>query len=645
VAAERNDKLGKWVYRNQRWYFVQGEAGYFDYEPRSVDKEALAALVDVAELIVPIRTGLRVFKLPVLVVLLPQQDVLKQHAGAVPGIPEGCSDFLQPDWWEQMEEESASLAGSIQDEMRRAVLEVMESGTPVELCGPWGEGSVVAEPIAFGQGERQFLYGAVAAPIVGREAVSGADAGWLASTFGVGEQEASRGREILLNGLPDFEVAAGFRRILGLHVSGYSARVGEAYAHRVALAGEQARNRHYLLKVESLERQLLRGTTEFDRARRRTGIKARELTAILENPAIGITIEDTNHVVRYANPMIRQAFGNVEGRRCYEALKGRTGPCEICPLVGIWEQGKESVRYTSVDSRSGRHFEVLAFPLVGQDGEKLIVEAGIDITRLTKQRRELEGRIEGVLLRNEQLSRLLERVNRVLLELTGDVGNLLVESFLFGESRSSTAEWIETEVTSDRVEKLNVMFMQLSSAVNNAGQVALALASTQALTDVDVSLLCDRLAGELEHGLSGIRVQMGVAVMPAVRSDPLALGNVLSALMRHLADADGGEVVSLEVSHTMSGRVSELAKGDAYHVLSVSRRPPDNSGESLADTVSEVGAAGESANAESDVNLTIASLLVQRLGGELWEGVSGSGDTVHYFTLPVNSMEAGESGD
>jgi PAS domain-containing protein len=546
-------------------------------------------------------------------------------------------EWLRPAWWEKLIRIAPRLADAISMELVGAANQAIKRAAPVVLDGFGLASSVVAEPLAFDHEGHMVCYGSVSTLALSKkEFRETACIGWVARHLERGSEVAPV-LELLHSKMPGARVAEYARQLLRFQVNSYTSRVRDAYSYRLQIAAEQARNQHFLVRAESLERKLLKGTAEVDKVRAGSGgILDRELAAILDNPFIGVTIEDTDHVVRYLNPMLRRIYGNIIGRKCYEALKGRTNPCDECPISLIWEQGQESVRHTSVEPHTGRSFEVTTFPLVSEGGDKLVVEVGIDTTRLMKRMNELQGQKELFGARIRQLERMVEQLNSVLLDMAGDLGKLLVGSFVFGQSRSAASEWMATEVTSERVALLNRVFDEVTTVVHQASMVALAMASPAPPTIVDVGPLASGLAREMASELGGVDIRLVVPVIPTIRCDPNALSNLIGSLMRRLATELESHHVEVHLSHTMSGNASSIAPGDAYHVLMIGSPPG---------SPSQVPPAGGAAPDEEepvapgrsfmDVHWTTASLLVARLGGALWEAVGPHDMRLACFTVPA----------
>ncbi len=626
MSTERKDQRGKWVFRNQRWYFVPGEAGRLDYEPRSIDSYALLSLVSVDDFVGTLRVGMSLFRLPLLV-SLPSQGEEPQRP------PVSSREFLKPPWWLQMEEEIPAVETTVRREMEAVALAAARGRAVVEGDSFLGPRTIVGLPVAFTHDRQQFLYGVLTALVVGAENLPAAEQ--LQRRLSVSAAQAREVHAGLAAVVRPDEVAQKYRGLLEIHVQTHGNRVRQAFEQRLELAAEQARARHYLVRAENLERQLLRGSGEIDRARDASGVMAQELMAILDNPHIGVTIEDTNHRIRYQNPLLRRTFGNMLGRRCYEAYKGRLSECTPCAIRQIWEEGRGSVRYTTQDPRSGRAFEVFSFPVVGEGGEKLIVEVGVEVTELVKKQERLADHVNALQARNRQLLDMVEELTAVLLDSAGEIGGLLIDSSLFAE-RAPEEDRFRDESTSERAQRIHDAYTDLLDRVQDVGHLALALAGAGEPVSVDVPSLVEQVRKELEEG-EGIRLpDVRVAVMPDVLCPEAGLASTVAALVRRMVAEADDVPPPIDVSHTMSGAVDAIAAGDRFHVLSLGRRRPRvEFGDTEVTGSQEVSGISETLSGGLDLDLATASLLVRKMGGSLWRHLRREETDAYYFTLPM----------
>ena len=590
-----DSRNGRWVFRNQQWHFVPESAAVFDVDVRS-DTGALTSLVDTADLRGSLLSGIHIFRLPIMIAILqrqPEHNV--EEAGQSPLFVDN-PEILKPAWWKEMEKLGGDLPRRLEKELGRAAMRAAILGEATTSDSFLGPGTIQSEPIGFTSRNKQVLYGIVTAVLIGREHLP--DLPTLTPELNVTTATAERMLELMHRYILPDVICTEYGKLLKTHVTTYSSRVRQAWEHRLELAEEQARSHHLLIRAENLERQLLRGSEEIDKAQMSSGIVERELTSLLENPDIGITIEDTNYKIRYQNPLMRRRFGNLIGHSCHQVYKDREEPCEPCPITQIWEQGHESVRYSMTDPRTERSFEVIATPMVGERGEKLVVEVGMEMTHAVKRERALEDRLEAALERQIHLSEMCEQMTAFMLDLANLDDTL--------------------------------------SVIPRLASVALTMATRKPPENVDMQALVDRLLAPGGPFTDRSELHIQVMIMPTIPADPASLSNLLKVLVQNLLTLTPSGVANLTLSHTMSGTAQRLTHGDRYHIFGLG---PGRTGAEFSDNPGQPQAvSGVTENIDGsimDTNLLTASLLIRRLGGELWRQTSGESGIVFGFSIPT----------
>ena len=94
------------------------------------------------------------------------------------------------------------------------------------------------------------------------------------------------------------------------------------------------------------------------------------------------------------NRRIRETFGNLEGKHCYEILKGVSGICSECTARKTFEDGETHTGYSIVKDKDGKkvHFQVTTVPVETRDGEfKHIMEMAVDISKTVNLEKELKN--------------------------------------------------------------------------------------------------------------------------------------------------------------------------------------------------------------------------------------------------------------
>ena len=88
--------------------------------------------------------------------------------------------------------------------------------------------------------------------------------------------------------------------------------------------------------------------------------------------------------ISFANRAFHELFGEIDGRRCYELFRDRSGPCPTCVPLRIRQTGEpQSSEWTS---SSGRLYTMYDQPLAGANGEATILRIGIDVTEQNRMR-------------------------------------------------------------------------------------------------------------------------------------------------------------------------------------------------------------------------------------------------------------------
>ncbi|MBN1578209.1 MAG: PAS domain-containing sensor histidine kinase [Chitinispirillaceae bacterium] len=111
------------------------------------------------------------------------------------------------------------------------------------------------------------------------------------------------------------------------------------------------------------------GTLEMER---------RRFNDVLELLPAYVVLLTPDYHVPFANRFFTERFGRSGGRRCFEYLFGRTGPCEICEaFTSFTTHAPHHWEWTGPDNRT---YDIHDFPFTDADGSPLIMEMGIDIT-------------------------------------------------------------------------------------------------------------------------------------------------------------------------------------------------------------------------------------------------------------------------
>ncbi|MGE4560248.1 MAG: GAF domain-containing protein [Desulfobulbus sp.] len=135
---------------------------------------------------------------------------------------------------------------------------------------------------------------------------------------------------------------------------------------------------------------------------------------ILDLMTDGITIQDPEFNIIYQNRVMREAFGNRLGEKCYAVYEKRDKICEGCGIQKAIRTGKVNVVLRTGVSITGQlaSWENVCVPLYDHEGGKVI--AGMEICRDVTHRVTLEAEVRE---RNIQLGLLNDQLSRQTAEL------------------------------------------------------------------------------------------------------------------------------------------------------------------------------------------------------------------------------------
>lgn len=145
----------------------------------------------------------------------------------------------------------------------------------------------------------------------------------------------------------------------------------------------QVRAEEALLKArDELEMRIEERTAELKKALGALGTERQRLYDVLEALPVYVCLLDKDYRMPFANRYFRETFREPEGRRCYDFLFDRTGPCETCETYTVMKIHAPHHWYWT--GPNGRDYDIYDFPFTDTDGSSMILEMGIDITERKK---------------------------------------------------------------------------------------------------------------------------------------------------------------------------------------------------------------------------------------------------------------------
>ena len=129
---------------------------------------------------------------------------------------------------------------------------------------------------------------------------------------------------------------------------------------------------------EKLEGRFRARTETLNRTLRDLENERRRFQDVLNKLPAYIILLTPDYHCTFANRVFKETFGVAGDRRCFEFLFNRSEPCENCMTYKVLETGS-SLEWEWTGP-NGRHYQVFDFPFTDNDGSRLILEMGIDIT-------------------------------------------------------------------------------------------------------------------------------------------------------------------------------------------------------------------------------------------------------------------------
>ena len=321
----------------------------------------------------------------------------------------------------------------------------------------------------------------------------------------------------------------------------------------------------------------------------------------------GLELVDGTFTVRHANRWMREQFGAVVGRRCYEVLTADRRPCPGCPLPTRHEM-TAPVRL-EIRGPAGRHFALTCSPMRRADGEVGLLELVADVTE--------QERIRARLKEAEQLAKVGELAAGVAHEIRNPLAAIVNAAVLLEQEEALAPEERTSTLTAVKKEarRLNAILSDFLRSARPRGAKRLR---------GDIRSVVDHVAALIREAGSG-DVSIDIRTDPAVPAFAFDVDQITQVLwniaLNGVQAMAGRGVLSFEVDRT-DGRV-RIAVSDT------GRGIPEAERERIFDPFFSRKPGG------TGLGLAIARRIVVAHGGEIHVESAPDRGSRFTITLPV----------
>ncbi len=621
MSQDDSKNSGQWVFRSQRWCYVPRNIAELEVTAPRLTPGRLWSFLDLAGLLKQLKSVHAICPIP-MVVALETRDQLQDEAHERFKEPDRVDWF--PPAWCTSHDGKMPLEDFCSAELLHSASRGLAERSPLTLPSIWGADALRVLPILVRDGTTMVSLGCLAMALVDKGRFPTVES--LAAAVSNLGQNPQFQPAAVWESLPPAGFGERSYKLLGELLGNFRRIAEREVASKLELASEQARSRQLLLRVETLEQQVIKGSGELGHAHEFGDLPRGELEAVLSLPELGIIIEDTSYRIRYLNAYMRRHFGDAIGHLCYETVNKGTEPCPVCPIKKLWGEGRASFRYTTRASVSGQVFEIMSVPFVSQRGEKLVLEVGLNMTELHGEKDRFERDLERVTRRSTELQELTRALNMVVFDYFQEIQEVVelttgsvrrerqAHEELFQDHSLPLAAWEK---------QLFASLERLGSLVADSRRLSLSLGSVGFATAVDVRALLLTMS----TGTTGLWRELPapeVGEFPLIETNRAALAILLGVWMRSALDRHGNPGARPFLWHTASGSLEALLPGDAFHVIAM--RCVDST------VTPRLGTSFVRKGAKR-FDATQLALLARYLGGKIREESAPSG-VIHYLSIP-----------
>ncbi len=158
----------------------------------------------------------------------------------------------------------------------------------------------------------------------------------------------------------------------------------------------------------------IRDITERKKAEETIRTERDKLENVTRNIGVGLATISKDYQTIWANEVLKQIFGEVEGKLCYNTYNGRTNICPGCGVREVFEQGKDvSVHEQVGKDKDGNTIwsQIIATPLRDKEGN---ITASMEVVVPITERKKAEERLKA---EKEFSEKLISTTNAIIVGL------------------------------------------------------------------------------------------------------------------------------------------------------------------------------------------------------------------------------------
>ncbi|MFV0423925.1 PAS domain-containing sensor histidine kinase [Oleidesulfovibrio sp.] len=171
-----------------------------------------------------------------------------------------------------------------------------------------------------------------------------------------------------------------------------------------------------------------------------------------------VVLVSQDYSIRYANQTFYDMFGDVRHLPCYQHIRGRSEPCNVCAPFDVFETDSLTISEWE-HPRAGKAYRTFAYPFPLDDGSPSVLIIGLDISQSLKAQKALshseqryraitDNLASGIAVIDANGS--IQAVNPKISEWFGDaISSGVFVDDLFSLTRPSVAETAENSLSAE----------------------------------------------------------------------------------------------------------------------------------------------------------------------------------------------------